>query len=100
MSVLAAAGDFNTLAVAIFAVVLAITLLITRWAAKRTRSATDFYAAGRGIAGAANGVATAGDYLPETTLPGQPRLKYQGRLHGRVHGHRQPLSFLPGPFPP
>ena len=56
-------GDFNTLAVAVFACVLAFTLVITRWAAKRTHSATEFYAAGRGISGRANGVATAGDYL-------------------------------------
>ena len=48
MTVLAQTGDFNGLAVAIFAAVLAMTLVITRWAAKRTHSATEFYAAGRG----------------------------------------------------
>jgi hypothetical protein len=31
-------GDFNELAVAVFGVVLAVTLLITRWAAKRTHA--------------------------------------------------------------
>ena len=55
-------------------VVLAITLVITRWAAKRTHSATEFYAAGRGVSGAANGIATAGDYLsaprPSSATPG------------------------------
>jgi len=53
--VYAVTGDFNGLAVAIFAVVLAITLLITRWAAKQTRSAEEFYAAGRGITGTRTG---------------------------------------------
>ncbi len=67
-------GAFNGLAVAIFGVVLAITLLITRWAAKRAHSATEFYAAGRGIAGPANGIATAGDHLSASTFLG-----YAGR---------------------
>ena len=52
MSVFAVTGEFNGLAVAIFAVVLAVTLLITRWAAARTKTTTEFYTAGRGISGA------------------------------------------------
>ena len=52
MRLLAATGDFNALAVGVFACVLAVTLVITRWAAKRTHSATEFYAAGRGVSGA------------------------------------------------
>ena len=67
---LAAIGDFNGLAVAIFAVVLAITLVITSWAARRTRNATEFYTAGRGVAGAFNGIAIAGDYLSASTFLG------------------------------
>jgi cation/acetate symporter len=63
-------GGFNGLAVAIFAAVLAVTLLITRWAAKRTHSTTEFYAAGRGISGAANGIAITGDYLSASTFLG------------------------------
>ena len=39
MRLLAATGDFNALAVGVFACVLAVTLVITRWAAKRTHSA-------------------------------------------------------------
>ena len=39
----------NELALAIFAVVLAITLGVTYWASKRTSTATEFWAAGRGI---------------------------------------------------
>jgi cation/acetate symporter len=53
----------NELALAIFAVVLAITLGVTYWASKRTSTATDFWAAGRGISAAQNGLATAGDYM-------------------------------------
>jgi cation/acetate symporter len=88
-------GDFNTLAVCIFAVVLAITLVITRWAAKRTHSATEFYAAGRGIAGPANGVATAGDYLSASTFLGYAGLMYLYGFDGWVIGLAALLSFLP-----
>src|SRR3954453_20031721 len=95
MSVLAAAGDFNTLAVAIFAGVLAITLLITRWAAKRTRSTADFYAAGRGIAGAANGVAITGDYLSASTFLGYAGLMYLYGFDGWIIGLCALFSFLP-----
>ena len=95
MRLLAEAGDFNTLAVAIFGVVLAITLLITRWAAKRTHSATEFYAAGRGISGPANGVATAGDYLSASTFLGYAGLMYLYGFDGWIIGLGALLSFLP-----
>ena len=91
----AEAGDFNGLAVAIFGVVLAITLLITRWAAKRTHSATEFYAAGRGIAGRANGIATAGDYLSASTFLGYAGLMYLYGFDGWIIGLGALLSFLP-----
>ncbi len=95
MSLLAQTGDFNGLAVAIFGVVLAITLLITRWAARRTHSATEFYAAGRGVAGAANGIATAGDYLSASTFLGYAGLMYLYGFDGWVIGLGACLSFLP-----
>ena len=40
------AADLKVLPLAVFGVVLAITLGVTYWAAKRTSSASDFYAAG------------------------------------------------------
>ena len=95
MRTLAAAGDFNTLAVVIFCGVLAVTLLITRWAAKRTHSTTEFYAAGRGIAGAANGVAIAGDYLSASTFLGYAGLMYLYGFDGWIIGLCALFSFLP-----
>ena len=92
---LAAIGDFNGLAVAVFAVVLAITLAITWWAAKRNRSATDFYTAGRGVAGAFNGIATAGDYLSASTFLGYAGLMYLFGFDGWIIGLGAMLSFLP-----
>src|SRR6478752_4646330 len=95
MRLLAEAGDFNGLAVCVFAVVLAGTLVITRWAAKRTHSATEFYAAGRGVSGAANGVATAGDYLSASTFLGYAGLMYLYGFDGWIIGLGACLSFLP-----
>src|SRR3954447_12795767 len=95
MSLFAAAGDFNGLAVAIFAVVLAVTLGITRWAATRTKTATEFYTAGRGISGRLNGVAIAGDYLSASTFLGYAGLMYLFGFDGWIIGLAACLSFLP-----
>ena len=95
MRLLAATGDFNALAVGVFACVLALTLVITRWAAKRTHSATEFYAAGRGVSGRANGIATAGDYLSASTFLGYAGLMYLYGFDGWVIGLGACLSFLP-----
>ncbi|MEN3281674.1 MAG: cation/acetate symporter [Solirubrobacteraceae bacterium] len=92
---LAAIGDFNGLAVAIFAVVLAITLAITWWAARRTRNATEFYTAGRGVAGAFNGIAIAGDYLSASTFLGYAGLMFLFGFDGWIIGLAAMLSFLP-----
>jgi cation/acetate symporter len=51
-------------------VVLAVTLGVTYWAAKRTRTATEFWAAGRGITGFQNGWAIAGDYMSASSFLG------------------------------
>ena len=49
----------NAITIGIFAAILAVTLAITAWAARRTRTATDFYAAGKGLTAAQNGFALA-----------------------------------------
>lgn len=64
------AADVNELALSIFALVVAITLGITYWASKRTGSAVQFWAAGRGITGAQNGFAIAGDYMSAASFLG------------------------------
>src|SRR5205814_7202909 len=48
----------------------ALTLVITWWAAKRTRSAKEFYAAGRSVTGFQNGLALAGDYMSAASFLG------------------------------
>ena len=60
----------NWPAILMFAGFVLLTLGITRWAAKRTRTAADFYAAGGGITGFQNGLAIAGDYMSAASFLG------------------------------
>jgi cation/acetate symporter len=70
------AAQLKVLPLAIFALVLAITLGITYWAARRTSTATEFWAAGRGITGFQNGWAIAGDYMSASSFLGFAGLVY------------------------
>ena len=60
----------NVMAILMFLVFVAGTLGITYWAAKRTKSRQDFYAAGGGITGFQNGLAIAGDYMSAAAFLG------------------------------
>jgi cation/acetate symporter len=53
-----------------FALFVLATLWITFWASRHTRTATDFYAAGRRITGVQNGVAISGDYMSAASFLG------------------------------
>jgi len=63
-------GQFNPTAVMFFLLFVITTLAITYWAAKRTRTTKDFYAAGRSITGFQNGLALAGDYMSAASFLG------------------------------
>ena len=75
---LAAGGDIgdtakqatNWTAIILFVAFVAGTLWITKWAAGKTRSASDFYTAGGGITGFQNGLAIAGDYMSAASFLG------------------------------
>jgi cation/acetate symporter len=95
MSIVAIGTGLNELALAVFAVVLAITLGITYWASKRTRTATEFWAAGRGISGLQNGFAMAGDYLSASTFLGFAGLIFLFGVDGWVGLAAAGASFLP-----
>jgi cation/acetate symporter len=60
----------RSLSLTLFCVLIAVTLGITWWASRRTRTATDFYAAGRRVSAWQNGVALAGDYLSAASFLG------------------------------
>ena len=57
----------NTTAIVLFALFVAGTLWITKWAASRTRSAADFTAGGGGFQ---NGLAISGDYMSAASFLG------------------------------
>lgn len=63
-------GQFNPVAVMFFLLFVFTTLGITYWAAKRTRTTKDFYAAGRSVTGFQNGLALAGDYMSAASFLG------------------------------
>jgi len=75
----------NLHAIVMFLVFVAITLGITYWAAKRTKTATDFYAAGRGITGFQNGLAIAGDYMSAASFLGIAGLVYMNGFYGLIY---------------
>ncbi len=64
------AKDYRWLTFSVFAAIIAITMYVTYLAAKRVRSASDFYTAGGGVTGLQNGWAIAGDYLSAASFLG------------------------------
>ncbi|MCW2283540.1 cation/acetate symporter [Rhodoblastus acidophilus] len=75
----------NWTAIAMFAVFVVFTLGITYWAAKRTRSAAQFYTAGGGITGFQNGLAIAGDYMSAASFLGISGLVYTSGFDGLIY---------------
>jgi cation/acetate symporter len=63
-------AEVNSNALIAFAVLIAITVGVTVWAARRTRSASEFLAAGRRITGWQNGIAISGDFMSAATFLG------------------------------
>ncbi|MEV4560980.1 cation acetate symporter [Kitasatospora sp. NPDC049285] len=64
------AHPHHGLAVALFAVVVAVTLTITIWVGRRGHAAEDFYAGGRDFSPLQNGFALSGDYLSAASFLG------------------------------
>ena len=62
--------ETNWTAITMFALFVAGTLYITKWAAAKTKSAADFYTGGGGITGFQNGLAIAGDYMSAASFLG------------------------------
>jgi cation/acetate symporter len=63
-------GQVNIASVIIFFSFVAITLGITYWAAKKTKTTSEFYAADRSISGFQNGLALSGDYMSAASFLG------------------------------
>jgi len=88
------AANVNELALGIFALVVAITLGITYWASKRVTTATDFWAAGRGLTGVQNGFAIAGDYMSAASFLGIAGLIFLFGFDGFLYSVGFLVAFL------
>ncbi|MDD5247360.1 MAG: cation acetate symporter [Rhodocyclaceae bacterium] len=62
--------EFKWLTFAVFGAIIAVTMFVTYFAAKRVKTAKDFYTAGGGVSGIQNGWAIAGDYLSAASFLG------------------------------
>jgi len=86
------ADELNIPAVIMFFLFVAGTLMITKWAASRTKSAKDFYTAGGGITGTQNGTAIAGDYMSAASFLGITGMVYLKGYDGLIFS----IGFLVG----
>src|SRR5688500_13518505 len=66
----AVSSKYQWLTFAVFAAIIAVTMYVTYVAAKRVKTAADFYTAGGGVTGMQNGWAIAGDYLSAASFLG------------------------------
>ena len=84
--------DLNISAIVMFFIFIAGTLGITKWAASKTKSASDFYTAGGGITGFQNGMAIAGDYMSAASFLGISGMIYLSGYDGLIYA----VGFLVG----
>jgi len=82
----------NVTAITMFLAFVVVTLGITYWAARRTKTTADFYAAGGGITGFQNGLAIAGDYMSAASFLGIAGLVYTSGFDGLIYA----IGFLVG----
>lgn len=82
----------NWTAIGMFALFVLGTLYITKWAAAKTKSASDFYTAGGGITGFQNGLAIAGDYMSAASFLGISAAVMASGFDGLIYS----IGFLVG----
>ncbi len=75
----------NWAAAIMFFIFVSVTLYITYWAAQRTKTAKDFYAAGGSLTGFQNGLAIAGDYMSAASFLGIAGLVYLSGFDGLIY---------------
>jgi cation/acetate symporter len=63
-------GEPNAIAISFFLLFIVLSLGITVWAARKTRTTDQFYAAGRSVTALQNGLALAGDYMSAASFLG------------------------------
>ena len=82
----------NYTAIVMFLVFIAATMFITKWAAKRNTSTSDYYTAGGSITGFQNGMAIAGDYMSAASFLGISALVFASGYDGLIYS----IGFLVG----
>ncbi|RTI40029.1 cation acetate symporter, partial [Thermus scotoductus] len=87
-----ALGQPNAVSILFFFLFISITLGITYWAAKRTKTTEHFYAAGRSITGFQNGLALSGDYMSAASFLGIAGLVALSGFDGLLYS----IGFLVG----
>jgi cation/acetate symporter len=75
----------NVTAIAMFMVFVVATLGITWWAARRTYTTSDYYAAGGSITGTQNGFAIAGDFMSAASFLGVSGLVFASGYDGLIY---------------
>ncbi|PRM93276.1 cation acetate symporter [Arcobacter cryaerophilus gv. occultus] len=86
------ADKLNIPAVIMFFVFIVATMGITKWAASKTKSASDFYTAGGGISGFQNGLAIAGDFMSAASFLGISGMIFLHGFDGMIYA----IGFLVG----
>jgi len=84
----------RAITITMFMVIIGVTLCVVIWAAKRTTSAADFYAAGGGITGLQNGWAIAGDYMSAASFLGMSGLISLYGIDGFMYAVGPMFSFI------
>jgi cation/acetate symporter len=85
-------GEPNVTAIFFFLGFIALSLGITVWAARKTRTADQFYAAGRSVTAFQNGLALAGDYMSAASFLGIVGLVSTSGFDGLLYS----IGFLVG----
>jgi cation/acetate symporter len=78
-------GKPSPIAIAFFVLFIGVTMGITGWAARRTRTASEFFAAGGNVTGAQNGFALAGDFMSAASFLGIAGLVSQSGFDGLIY---------------
>ncbi|MBW3636828.1 MAG: sodium/solute symporter [Armatimonadetes bacterium] len=78
-------GQLSPVAIAFFLAFIGVTLAITYWAARQSKTTAQFYAAGGGISGFQNGLALAGDFMSAASFLGIAGLVATGGYDGLIY---------------
>jgi cation/acetate symporter len=78
-------GKANVTAIVFFLVFIVLTLGITGWAARRTKTTREFFAAGSKVTGFQNGLALAGDFMSAASFLGIAGLVASSGFDGLIY---------------